>query len=107
VAPRIAELSVVPTETPSDADDRAVATQSLELEVRRLGVPVALLRTQADPSDSESLHHLLIGAVKRHGCQPSEVDDFELTRQIDRHGRTPRRWKKTTIPDPAAAHRPA
>jgi hypothetical protein len=27
-------------------------------------------------------------------------------RQIDRHGRTPRRWKKTTIPDPAAAHRP-
>jgi integrase len=55
-----------------------VAPQSLDLEVRRLGVPVATLRTQAVPGNSDSLHRLLIGAVKRQGCQPSEVDDFEL-----------------------------
>jgi transposase InsO family protein len=29
-----------------------------------------------------------------------------LMRAADRHGRTPRRWKKTTVADPAAAHRP-
>jgi hypothetical protein len=74
----MAESSVVPTEAPTDSDDKAVAAESLELEVRRLGVPVATLRTQADPNDTHSLHRLLIGAVKRHGCQPSEVDDFEL-----------------------------
>jgi hypothetical protein len=50
----------------------------LELEVRRLGAVVATLSTQADPQDGESLHRLLIGAVKRHGCKPTEVDDFEL-----------------------------
>jgi DNA-binding transcriptional regulator YhcF (GntR family) len=55
-----------------------VATRPLELEVRRLGVTVARLRTQADPGDGESLHRLLLGAVKRHGCQPADVDDFEL-----------------------------
>ena len=27
-------------------------------------------------------------------------------RAADRYGRAPRRWTKTTIPDPAAAHRP-
>jgi len=33
---------------------------------------------QADPSDTASLHRLLLGAVKRHGSQPQEIDDFEL-----------------------------
>lgn len=33
---------------------------------------------RADPNDSESLHRILLGAVKRHGCQPAEMDDFEL-----------------------------
>jgi transposase InsO family protein len=29
-----------------------------------------------------------------------------LMREADRHGRTPRRWRKTTIADPVAAQRP-
>jgi GntR family transcriptional regulator len=49
VAPRMAESSVVLTEAPTDSDDKAVAAESLELEVRRLGFPVATLRAQADP----------------------------------------------------------
>ena len=72
VAPRTAESSVVPAEAPSQATVPVIAQQSLDLEVRRLGISVATLRTQADPGDSESLHRLLIGAVKRQGCQPSE-----------------------------------
>lgn len=78
VAPRPAEVTLLPSETPSGVGDKAVTPRSLDLEIRRLGVSVATLRTQSDPNDSESLHRLLIGAVKRHGCQPSEVDDFEL-----------------------------
>jgi hypothetical protein len=39
---------------------------------------IATLRTQADPGDGKSLHGLLLGAVKRYGCQLSEIDDFEL-----------------------------
>jgi hypothetical protein len=62
----------------ADSDDKASRPQSHEPEVRRLCVPVATLRTQADPNDSASLHRLLIGAIKRQGRQPSEVDDFEM-----------------------------
>jgi hypothetical protein len=56
----------------------AVATQPLDLEVRRLGLTFAKLRTQADPGDGESLHRLLLGAIRRRGCQPSDIDEFEL-----------------------------
>jgi integrase/DNA-binding transcriptional regulator YhcF (GntR family) len=56
--------------------------QPIDLEVRRLGVAVASLRTNADPSDAESLHRLLLGAVKRHGCQPSDIDEFELVVRV-------------------------
>ncbi|MEU8227316.1 tyrosine-type recombinase/integrase [Kribbella sp. NPDC048915] len=52
--------------------------EAIKLEVRRLGVTVASLETQADPGDTGSLHRLLLGAVKRHGSQPQEIDDFEL-----------------------------
>jgi hypothetical protein len=41
----------LPTEVASDSTDKAVAPQPLELEVRRLGVTVATLRTQADPRE--------------------------------------------------------
>jgi integrase len=74
VAPREKNVAEV-TSAPADI---VAASQALELEVRRLGAAVATLRTQADPNDSESLHRLLLGAVKRHGCQPAEIDDFEL-----------------------------
>jgi hypothetical protein len=49
VASGTAELGVGPTEVASDSTDKAVVPQPLELEVRRLGVTVATLRTQADP----------------------------------------------------------
>jgi hypothetical protein len=54
------------------------ATQALDLEVRRLGTTVATLRTWADSSNTEALHRLLLGAVKRDGGQPSEIEDYEL-----------------------------
>ena len=56
VAPRAAELGVAPTEAPSDSDAKSVAPQPLEFEVRRLGVPVATLRTQpeAGPQQRQS-----------------------------------------------------
>lgn len=78
VAPQTVEVTTAPVEVPANSGDTHTGPQSLELEVRRLGVAVATLRTKADPTDSESLHRLLIGAVKRHGCQPAEVEDFEL-----------------------------
>jgi len=74
----MSDAALNPTEGPSDSGDKAGRAQSLELEVRRGGVPVSTLRTQADPNDSASLHRLLVGAMKRQGCQPSEVDDFEM-----------------------------
>jgi integrase len=92
VTPRMAALSsIVPTEAPSDSDDKAGTPQALELEIRRLGVPVATLRTQADPDDGEALHRLLLGAVRRHGCQPSDIDEFEL---IVRERATKRRSRR-------------
>ncbi|WP_460660872.1 tyrosine-type recombinase/integrase [Kribbella swartbergensis] len=78
VAPRTAEPDVAVAEVRPNQVGEAGAPMPLELEVRRLGVPIATLRTLADPTDTGSLHRLLLGAVKRHGCQPSEVDDFEL-----------------------------
>jgi hypothetical protein len=40
-----------------------VGAEAIELEVRRLGITVASLHTQANPGDTESLHRLLLGAV--------------------------------------------
>jgi transposase InsO family protein len=39
-----------------------------------------------------------------HRCSRKRV--MRLMRAADRHGRIPRRWKKTTIPDPDATTRP-
>jgi integrase len=60
----------------------------LDLEVRRLGVPVVRLRTSADPSDTATLHRLLLGAIKRDGRQPAEIEDYEL---LVRDGDAPNR----------------
>ncbi|NEA37414.1 IS3 family transposase [Streptomyces sp. SID13031] len=51
---------------------------------------------------SPRVHHELPDQGQR--CSRKRV--ARLMRQIDRYGRTPRRWKKTTTPDPAATHRP-
>ncbi|NEA31277.1 transposase [Streptomyces sp. SID13031] len=48
---------------------------------------------------SPRVHHELPDQGQR--CSRKQV--ARLMRQIDRYGRTPRRWKKTTIADPAAA----
>ncbi|MFC0629528.1 IS3 family transposase, partial [Kribbella deserti] len=51
---------------------------------------------------SPRIHHELQDQGQR--CSRKRV--ARLMRQADRYARTPRRWKKTTIADPAAAHRP-
>jgi integrase len=79
VAPRaVPAAAVVETVQSRRRDDDLCATQALDLEVRRLGTTVATLRTWADSDDTESLHRLLLGAVKRDGGQPSEIEDYEL-----------------------------
>ena len=44
--------------------------------------------------------------LRAQGERCSRKRVARLMRAADRHGRTPRRWKKTTIPDPDAANRP-
>jgi transposase InsO family protein len=51
---------------------------------------------------SPRVHHELRALGER--CSRKRV--ARLMRAADRHGRTPRRWAKTTIADPAAATRP-
>jgi transposase InsO family protein len=51
---------------------------------------------------SPRVHHELQAQGER--CSRKRV--ARLMRAADRHGRTPRRWKKTTIADPAAEQRP-
>jgi transposase InsO family protein len=51
---------------------------------------------------SPRVHHELLEQGQR--CSRKRV--VRLMQAADRHGRVPRRWKKTTIPDPGAAQRP-
>jgi putative transposase len=51
---------------------------------------------------SPRVHHDLLDQGER--CSRKRV--VRLMQAADRHGRVPRRWKKTTIPDPDAAQRP-
>ncbi|TCC44059.1 IS3 family transposase [Kribbella pittospori] len=51
---------------------------------------------------SPRVHHELLDQGER--CSRKRV--ARLMRAADRHGRMPRRWKTTTIADPAAPHRP-
>ncbi|MFD7159043.1 IS3 family transposase [Kribbella sp. NPDC059898] len=51
---------------------------------------------------SPRVHHELLDQGER--CSRKRV--VRLMQAADRHGRIPRRWKKTTIPDPGAARRP-
>jgi integrase/DNA-binding transcriptional regulator YhcF (GntR family) len=74
------------------------ATQELDLEVRRLGHSIAALRTQADPANSSHLHRLLIGAVRRAGHDPSEVDDFELLVRVPGDGAVLATYVASTAP---------
>jgi DNA-binding transcriptional regulator YhcF (GntR family) len=60
-----------------EAADR-LDTQALELEVRRLGVHVATLRAKVAAQDDDSLHRLLIGAIKRQAGLVAEIEDYEL-----------------------------
>ncbi|WP_133983593.1 IS3 family transposase [Kribbella voronezhensis] len=51
---------------------------------------------------SPRVHHEQLEQGQR--CSRKRV--VRLMQAADRHGRVPRRWKKTTIPDPDAAQRP-
>lgn len=58
--------------------EAAEPLQQLDLDVLRLGTSVARFSTRANPSDSASLHRLLLGALKRQAAQPADIDEFEL-----------------------------
>jgi integrase/DNA-binding FadR family transcriptional regulator len=52
--------------------------RALDLEIRRLGEPVASLRAHANPEDPAILHRHLVSAIKRVGGQPEDIDEYEL-----------------------------
>ncbi|HET6293191.1 MAG TPA: IS3 family transposase [Kribbella sp.] len=74
------------------------ARRDVELTAKILEIHAESEQTYGSPR----VHHELRDQGQR--CSRKRV--ARLMRQIDRYGRTPRRWKKTTTPDPAAAHRP-
>ena len=65
--------------------ERNGSVSSLDLEVRQLGKVAGKLRTAADPEDSDTLHQLLVQAIKRSGGDVTEIGDYEL---IVRHAGT-------------------
>jgi integrase len=79
VQPRVAPTSpLLPTGDDQPADEVLGSPQQLDVEILRLGLSVASFRTQANPRDSASLHRLLLGALKRQGARPDDIDEFEL-----------------------------
>ena len=74
------------------------ARRDVELTAKIVEIHAESEQTYGSPR----VHHELRDQGQR--CSRKRV--ARLMRQIDRYGRTPRRWKKTTTPDPAAAHRP-
>ncbi|TCN36870.1 site-specific recombinase XerD [Kribbella orskensis] len=85
-APPAGQLSPVdvsvPGEAVADGDDIRPPRQILELEVRKLGTSMTTLRAKVAADDDDSLHRLLVGAVKRHGGLPSEIEDYELVVRV-------------------------
>ena len=63
---------------PSAGADRNGGASSLDLEVRHLGNTASSLRTTADPDDSDTLHRLLVQAIRRSGGVTAEIGDYEL-----------------------------
>ncbi|RIQ29136.1 GntR family transcriptional regulator [Jiangella rhizosphaerae] len=61
-----------------DVPPTASSPRALDLEVRRLGTIVATLTATADPTNTKSLHRLLLGAIKRAGASYDDVDEYEL-----------------------------
>jgi putative transposase len=74
-------------------------------------------RARADAELTEQIKDLHAGSrgrygaprihaeLRRHGQRHGKKRVARLMREANLRGRTPRRWKKTTIPDPAAAAR--
>jgi hypothetical protein len=52
--------------------------EALDLEVRHLGQALSMLRTVADPTDSNQLRQLLVDAIRRTGGDESAIGDYEL-----------------------------
>jgi integrase len=65
--------------------ERNGSVSSLDLEVRHLGKVAGKLRTAAYPEDSDTLHRLLVQAIRRGGGDVTEIGDYEL---IVRHAGT-------------------
>jgi integrase/DNA-binding transcriptional regulator YhcF (GntR family) len=63
---------------PSAGSERNGGTSSLDLEVRHRGKAAGKLRTTADPDDSDTLHRLLVQAIRRSGGDAAEIGDYEL-----------------------------
>jgi DNA-binding GntR family transcriptional regulator len=79
VEPRGAPTSPpLPTRSDQPTREALGSSQQLDVEILRLGLSVTTFRTQANPSDSASLHRLLLGALKRQGARPDDIDEFEL-----------------------------
>ena len=63
---------------PSAGSERNGGTSSLDLEVRHRGRAAGKLRTTADPDDSDTLHRLLVQAIRRSAGDVTEIGDYEL-----------------------------
>jgi hypothetical protein len=63
---------------PPAGTERNSGASSLDLEVRHLGKAAGTLRTTADPDDADTLHRLLVQAIRRSGGDTAEIGDYEL-----------------------------
>jgi integrase/DNA-binding transcriptional regulator YhcF (GntR family) len=62
----------------ADARSSAADMRLLDLEVRRLGKPIAKFRAEADPDSPKDLRQLLVGAIRRSGGDLADIGDYEL-----------------------------
>lgn len=50
----------------------------LDLDIRHLGKVMANLSAEADPRSAEDLRRLLLGAIRRAGCDETEIENYEM-----------------------------
>ena len=84
------------------ADRTAGASRRQQRDVELTDKIVEIHDSSKHTYGSPRVHHELRARGER--CSRKRV--ARLMRAADRHGRQPKRWTKTTIPDPAATTRP-
>ncbi|SFM77562.1 Site-specific recombinase XerD [Pseudonocardia ammonioxydans] len=72
------EPAVNTAAVPDERTPLAPQRRLLDFVVRRRGYVIADFSAEADPDDAPGLRELLVGAVRRDGRDPSELDDFTL-----------------------------